>query len=79
MKSKLFTFSILIFLSSFVFGQNFGPDTKISLITIGPGKDLYSKFGHSAIRLSDPSNRIDLTYNYGTFDFDTPNFYPKFV
>jgi hypothetical protein len=79
MKLKLFTFSILIFLSSFVFGQNFGPDTKISLITIGPGKDLYSKFGHSAIRLSDPSNRIDLSYNYGTFDFDTPNFYPKFV
>ncbi len=46
---------------------------------MGPGSDLYSKFGHSAIRLNDPDQNLDIAYNYGTFDFNTPNFYPKFV
>lgn len=55
-------------------------EIKISLLTIGPGKsELYAIFGHSAIRVSDPENLTDLTYNYGTFDFRTPNFYPKFL
>jgi hypothetical protein len=31
-------------------------------------------FGHTAIRISDPSQFIDLVYNYGAFDFNTPNF-----
>ncbi len=39
---------------------------------------MYSLFGHTAIRVSDTSNNIDLVYNYGTFDFNTPNFYLKF-
>ena len=79
MKINLLVLYILLFFFTGLSAQNFGPDTKISLITIGPGHDLYSKFGHSAIRLSDPSQGLDLSYNYGTFDFDTPNFYGKFV
>ncbi len=51
----------------------------ISLITGEPGDALYEKFGHSAIRVYDPMNGIDLVYNYGTFDFDAPGFYPKFL
>ena len=51
----------------------------ISLITGEPGNALYEKFGHSAIRVYDPVNGIDLFYNYGTFDFDAPGFYPKFL
>ena len=53
-------------------------DAEISIITIGPGKQLYDSFGHNAIRVSDPSNGKDLAFNYGTFDFNTPNFYIKF-
>ena len=79
MKTNLLVLYILLIFGTGLSAQNFGPDTKISLITIGPGHDLYSKFGHSAIRLSDPSQGLDLSYNYGTFDFDTPNFYGKFV
>jgi hypothetical protein len=36
-------------------------------------------FGHTAIRINDPLHGMDVVYNYGTFDFDTPNFYLKFV
>lgn len=55
------------------------PEAGISLLTCGPGNELYSVYGHTAIRVSDPATRFDVVYNFGTFDFDTPNFYPKFV
>ncbi|MFW5758547.1 MAG: DUF4105 domain-containing protein, partial [Bacteroidota bacterium] len=44
-----------------------------------PGDELYSVFGHSAVRVVDPENQLDMVFNYGTFDFDTPNFYLKFI
>ena len=50
----------------------------ISLITVAPGAELYSTFGHSAIRVKDPARNFDRCYNYGTFDFDQPNFYLNF-
>ncbi len=52
---------------------------RISLLTATPGDELYSVFGHSALRVTDPETGLDEVYNYGTFDFDTPNFYLKFV
>ena len=53
---------------------------EVSLLTADPGGELYSSFGHSAIRLREigPDGR-DLVFNFGTFDFDTPNFYGKFA
>ncbi|GAB4494533.1 MAG: DUF4105 domain-containing protein [Saprospiraceae bacterium] len=51
---------------------------RISLMTVAPGEFLYSTFGHSAIRVLDPANRLDHCYNYGTFDFEQPNFILKF-
>ena len=55
------------------------PEAQISLLTASPGTELYSVFGHSALRVIDPITGIDEVYNYGTFDFDTPNFYVKFT
>jgi hypothetical protein len=52
---------------------------QISLLTCGPGEDLYAIFGHSAVRVFDPIRKIDQVYNYGTFDFSDPEFYPKFL
>ncbi len=52
---------------------------EITLLTSSPGEELYSVFGHSALRVNDPVNDIDRAYNYGTFDFDTDNFYYKFA
>lgn len=73
--------TLLFLLSSFVgISQlnTIAEDAEISIITIGPGDMLYDSFGHNAIRVSDPSNGKDLVFNYGTFDFNTPNFYIKF-
>lgn len=52
---------------------------EVSVITIGPGAELYDKFGHSAFRVKDVARGLDIVYNYGTYDFDTPNFYLKFA
>ena len=54
-------------------------DAEVSLLTIGPGDQLYDKFGHSAFRIKDESKDIDLVFNYGRYDFNTPNFYTKFA
>lgn len=51
---------------------------RIYLLTVAPGAELYSTFGHSALRVADPAHRIDRCYNYGTFDFNQPHFYLNF-
>jgi uncharacterized protein DUF4105 len=52
---------------------------QISLITYTPGEELYQAFGHSAIRVRDDLLNMDRLYNFGVFDFDTPDFYVKFA
>lgn len=52
---------------------------RISIITCAPGDELYSLFGHTAIRITDSSKKTDIVFGYGNFDFDEPNFYFKFV
>lgn len=54
-------------------------NTTISLLTCTPGDELYSTFGHSAIRVVDQSSGTDVIFNYGAFDFYDPAFYQKFV
>lgn len=59
--------------------QQFHPSSQISVVTASPGEILYNSFGHSAIRINDTINDYDLVYNYGIFNFKTPNFYGKFI
>lgn len=73
---------ILLFLSSFIgVSQSLAlsKDAKISILTCGLGNETYSYFGHTGIRVLDPVNNFDVVYNYGTFDFRTPNFVLKFA
>ena len=70
---------LLLFLISFGLKAQLSPQSQVSLITIAPGKDLYSVFGHSSIWVQDPMNGIDRVYSYGAFDFDTEYFYWKFL
>ncbi len=69
----------LIFSYQFIHAQSLSQNAEISLITCNPGEELYSVFGHSAIRVKDMEKGIDWVYNYGTFNFDEPDFYVKFV
>ncbi len=52
---------------------------QISLLTCTPGEDLYSTFGHSALRVIDRVSNTDIVYNYGTFNFEEEDFYIKFT
>jgi len=53
---------------------------QISIITIGPYQpELYSSFGHTAIRVYDSTVNFDKAYNYGLFDTSEKNFYIKFA
>ncbi|HOK52287.1 MAG TPA: DUF4105 domain-containing protein [Bacteroidales bacterium] len=77
---------ILVFILFFCFGANiFSQDVKFSdsidfdVLTVSPGSELYSIFGHSAIRLIDHRKGYDFVFNYGTFDFQTEGFYFKFA
>jgi hypothetical protein len=55
------------------------PGAKISLVTCSPGDELYTAFGHSAIRILDPELGFDRLYNFGTFDMSVGNFYLRFA
>ena len=52
---------------------------EISLLTCSPHQEIYSLYGHTAIRCHDKSTGEDLVVNYGMFDFNQPNFVLRFV
>lgn len=54
-------------------------DTTVYLITCSPGTETYSIYGHSAIRVMISHLNSDTVYNWGVFDFNTPNFVWKFA
>jgi hypothetical protein len=80
MKTKNKTAALLFFLFFVGLSTVKAQFYEVSLLTCEPGTALYSSFGHSAIRVREfGSEGRDLVFNFGTFDFDTPNFYGKFA
>jgi hypothetical protein len=77
---RIFLINLLFILISFnkVLSQSSG-DTTAYLLTCGPGTETYSIYGHSALRIEIPERHLDVIYNWGIFDFDTPNFAWKFA
>lgn len=74
--------SVLIFLSSIVVSAQLAPlspKATVSVLTCATGNESYSLFGHTAVRISDSTQGLDVVYNYGAFDFSTPNFVAKFA
>ncbi len=76
---KVSLLSFLFLFSTKGFSQPDSCNLRISLLTCTPGEDLYSTFGHSAIRITDTVSHRDVVYNYGTFNFEEPGFYTKFI
>ena len=55
-------------------------EAEISLITCSPTDDaVFTLYGHTALRVYDPVLKIDWVYNYGIFDFSSPNFIYRFA
>jgi len=77
---KIFIFTLFFSIIQFpkVLSQS-SNDTLAYLITCGPGTETYSIYGHSALRIVIPGERIDSVYNWGVFDFATKNFAWKFA
>lgn len=78
MKRFLFI-AILLSTTVLSFSQTDTVRLRISLLTCAPGDELYSVFGHTALRITDSASGSDLVYNWGTFDFNDPDFYSRFV
>lgn len=52
-----------------LFAQEDSSRLRISLLTCGPGDEIWAQFGHTAIRVTDSAMGTDMVYNYGTFSF----------
>lgn len=52
---------------------------EIYLLTRGAGAEVYTKYGHTMLRVVDPSNSLDVAYNWGAFNFGEPGFIGKFL
>jgi hypothetical protein len=82
MRKTLKAILLLLVVYFFNLSSSFAQDSsrlRISLLTCSPGEELYSIFGHSAVRIIDSNSVTDYIYNFGTFDFDQDEFYLKFM
>jgi hypothetical protein len=77
--TRLLILLIILHCSFFSSAQTDSCNLRISLLTCSPGEELYSSFGHTALRVTDLSGGTDLVFNYGTFDDSDPYFYVKFT
>lgn len=80
----LITLLLLLLCSPYAKAQDattphLGDSAFAALITCGPGEDFYTTFGHSAIRICDTTQGIDVVYNYGMFSFNIDHFYWNFA
>jgi hypothetical protein len=81
---KLCLLPLLLLFGLFTSNQIIAQDStkaalQISILTCAPGEDVYTAWGHTAIRIIDSTNQTDVVFNFGTFDFNTPNFLVEFV
>jgi hypothetical protein len=51
----------------------------VYLMTMGPGKAVWERFGHNAIWIHDPVRGTDQAYNYGLFDLRQEKFLVRFL
>ncbi len=74
--------ALLLMLSAPLHGQesSYPSDSmQWSVLTCSPGNKVYTLYGHSALRLRQPAHGIDIVFNYGVFDFNTPHFLWRFM
>ncbi|OFY66723.1 MAG: hypothetical protein A2V64_11440 [Bacteroidetes bacterium RBG_13_43_22] len=79
MKKASFFLSVLLISGNLNLLSQLSPGPEVYLLTCAPGTATYSIYGHSALRIVIPEKNSDLVYNWGVFDFATPNFVWKFA
>ena len=78
---KNYLLFLIVFITAIATGQGIplSENAEVSIITVGPGTNLNDSFGHNGFRIIDESRNIDIIYDYGRYNFNTPNFYLKFA
>ena len=69
--------TIAVFLTLFTIKVS--AKTEISLLTCQPHAQVYSLYGHTAIRAVDTERNMDVAINWGVFDISQPHFVANFV
>jgi len=77
-------FFVVLLLLSLAFqtkiqAQQLSKEAIVSILTCNSGEEVYSMYGHSAIRIKDPESNLDVVFNYGVFSFEGPHFLYRFA
>lgn len=62
-----------------VVGVEYFDSVEVSLLTCAPHEEVYSLYGHTALRWHDLHTGDDLAFNWGIFNFKKPFFVVRFV
>ncbi len=76
---RFFVLLLLVPLGLFSNDIRLSEASTVSILTYGPGDYTYQAFGHTAIRVWDPTQDFDVIFNFGTFNFEDEGFYLKFI
>ena len=78
LKNKICFLLISFCLQSFAMNnqlpEKLSVNAKISLLTCDEGHEIYSLFGHSALRILDVENQLDIVFNWGMFEWPEDQF-----
>ncbi len=55
------------------------PAPRIGIVTMQPGEIFFERFGHDAIVVEDPVSGQAISYNFGYFDPNEPDFIGRFI
>ncbi len=79
MKKILFILAVLFLLRPAPARAEMADSADVYIITCAPGTASYSIYGHTALRVAVRGTTFDMVYNWGIFDFSTPNFAYRFA
>lgn len=80
MKKSLLLLFLFLLLTPAKAQNRLSDEAQISILTAAPSNDeVYTLYGHTAIRVIDTLHKLDVVFNYGIFDFSKPNFVYRFT
>ncbi|MDR2119103.1 MAG: DUF4105 domain-containing protein [Tannerellaceae bacterium] len=80
MRRFIFLFMPVFFAFSLPAEISLSDDAQISILTCSPSEiAVFTVYGHTAIRVSDPAVGLDMVFNYGIFDFHKSGFIYRFT
>ena len=76
---RIFLILSLVLCFGRIGAQTLSEEAEIYLLTCTAGEEVWSKYGHTGIRVVDRAQDMDVVFNYGLFSMQEKGFYLKFV